>query len=54
MDIVSILIALILIGALLYVLNMLPIDATVKTIIRVVAIVALVIWLLKAFAPAIL
>lgn len=49
---ISLLIALIILGALLYVLTLLPIDATIKRIIQVIAIVAVVIWLLRAFAPA--
>lgn len=53
MDIVSIIIALIVAGAVVYLADVLPIDATFKTIIKVIAIVAVVIWLLRAFAPAI-
>lgn len=52
MDLIAILIALIIFAAVLYLVGLLPIDATVKRIIQVVAIVALVIWLLKALAPA--
>jgi hypothetical protein len=52
MNLVNVLIALIIVGALIYVAGLLPIDATVKTIIKVVAIVALVIWLLRGFAPS--
>lgn len=52
MSLVTILIALIIVGAIVYIADLLPIDATFKLIIRVVAIVALVIWLLKGFAPA--
>lgn len=52
MSLVSLLIALIVIGAVLYVVSLLPIDATIKRIIQVVAIVAIVIWLLQQFAPA--
>ncbi len=52
MDLVSILIALIILGAIIYLADLLPIDATIKTVIKVVAIVAIVIWLLRAFAPA--
>lgn len=48
----TILIALIVVGAVVYVANLLPIDATFKRIIQVVAIIALVIWLLRAFMPA--
>lgn len=46
------LIALIIIGALLYLLQLLPIDATFKIAIRVIAIVVVAIWLLKEFWPA--
>jgi hypothetical protein len=49
---ISLLIILIIFGAVLYVIPLLPIDATVKTIIKVIAIVFLVIWLLQKFAPA--
>lgn len=52
MDLVSLLIALIVIGAVLYIVSLLPIDATIKTIIKVVAVVALAVWLLRALAPA--
>lgn len=53
MSLITILIALIIFGAVLYIVGLLPIDATVKKIIQVVAIVALVIWLLRALAPVI-
>lgn len=52
MSLVTLLIALIVIGAVLYIVTLLPIDATIKRIIQVVAIVALVIWLLQHFASA--
>lgn len=52
MDLVSIIIALILVGAIVYIAGILPIDSTFKTIIKVVAIIALAIWLLRALAPA--
>lgn len=52
MSLIAILIALIVFGAVLYVVGLLPIDATVKRIIQVVAIVALVIWLLTKLAPS--
>lgn len=52
MSLISLVIALILIGAVLYIANLLPTDGTVKRIIQVVLIVALVIWLLQHFAPA--
>lgn len=43
----SLLIALIIIGALLYVVDILPIDATFKRIVQVIAIVAAVIWAIR-------
>lgn len=52
MDLVSLLIALIVVGAVLYLVTLLPIDATVKKIIQVIAVVAVAIWLLRALAPA--
>lgn len=44
---VSLLIALIVIGAVLYLIGLLPIDATIKQIIYVIAIVAVLIWVLR-------
>lgn len=44
-------IALIIVGALLYILRLLPIDATIKTVIQVLVIVFLVIWGLKILWP---
>lgn len=52
MSLISLLIVLIVFGAVLYVVGLLPIDGTVKRIIQVIAIVAVVVWLLKNFAPA--
>lgn len=46
MDIMPILYALILAGAVIYIFTLLPIDPTVKKIGQVIAIVALVLWLL--------
>jgi hypothetical protein len=47
----ELLIALIIIGAALYLLQLLPIDGTIKRIIQVIVIVALVIWALKMLLP---
>jgi hypothetical protein len=52
MDLVSLLIALIIVGAVLYLVALLPIDAVIKRVIQVVAIVAIAIWLLRVLAPA--
>lgn len=52
MDLITVIIALILVGAVIYVSNLLPIDSTFKTIIKVVVVVAVAIWLLRGFSPA--
>lgn len=51
---IDILIALIIVGALLYLLQLLPLDSTIKRVIQVVAVVLVVIWLLRAFAPTLM
>ena len=51
MPILQILIGLILIGAVLYIVSLLPIDATIKRVIQVVAIVFVVIWILTLMWP---
>jgi hypothetical protein len=48
MTLIQAVVYLILIGAALYVVTLLPIDATVKTIIRVIVIVVVCLWLLTA------
>lgn len=52
MNLVSLLIVLILFGAGLYLVGLIPMDGTIRRIIQVIAIVAIVIWLLRHFAPA--
>lgn len=49
---IELLIVLLVLGGLLYVLQLLPLDATVKRIIQVVAIIAIVIWLLRTYGGA--
>lgn len=49
---VELLIALILVGAVLYVVSVLPIDATVKLIVRVIVIVAVAIYAIRLLAPS--
>lgn len=44
---ISLLISLIILGALLYIVELLPIDGTIKRIIQVVAIVCIAIWALQ-------
>ena len=52
MSIISLLIVLLLFGAVLYLVSLAPIDGTVKRIIQVVAIVFLIIWVLTKLAPS--
>jgi len=50
MPILTILIVLIVIGLLLWLVNTyIPMDAKIKQILNIVAIIAVIIWLLKAF-----
>lgn len=48
---IQLLVSLIVIGLLLYVVNLLPLDPVVKKIIQAVAICLIVIWLIYAFFP---
>lgn len=48
----ELLIVLIIFGAVLYIVNLLPIDGTVKRIIQVIAIVLICIWALRLLAPS--
>jgi hypothetical protein len=50
---IQILVALILLGLILYIVGFLPIDATIKKIINAVAIVLVAIWILGMFFPAV-
>jgi hypothetical protein len=47
----SLLITLLVIGAVLYLIQLAPIDGTIKQIIMVVAILFVIIWVLKTLAP---
>jgi hypothetical protein len=50
---ISILIALIIVGLVLYAVNhWLPIDGKIKQIINVVVIVLVIVWLLRTLAPS--
>jgi hypothetical protein len=51
MNIIGILIALILLGFLLWLVNVIPMDATIKKIITAAAIVLVVIWIILQIAP---
>ncbi len=50
-ELTTLLIALIIVGALLYLVSILPIDGTIKTVIYVIAVVALAIYLIRNFLP---
>lgn len=47
----QLLIALVIIGAILYLINIIPMDSRIKTVIMVLAIVFIVIWALRILAP---
>ena len=45
--IIEIIIVLLIVGAVLYLLPQVPIDETIKTVIKVVIVIAVIIWLLR-------
>lgn len=50
MSLLNLVVILIVIGVLLYLVNAyIPMDATIKRILNIVVIIAVVLWLLKAF-----
>ena len=50
MSLLTIILAIVLVGLLLYVVNsLIPMEPTIKRILNIVVILALVVWLLKAF-----
>jgi hypothetical protein len=46
---ISIIVTLVVIGLLLYLVDLIPMDRTIKQIIRIIVIIGVVIWLLQAF-----
>jgi len=46
---ISIIVYLVVIGLVLYLIELIPMDRTIKQIIRVIVIIAVVVWLLQAF-----
>lgn len=46
---ISVIVALIVVGLVLYLINMIPMDGTIKQIIRIVVIIAVIVWLLQTF-----
>jgi hypothetical protein len=47
--IISIIVSLVVVGLVLYLVDIIPMDGTIKQIIRVIIIVAVIIWLLQSF-----
>lgn len=49
MSLISVLVALIVVGLVLYLVSTLPIDARIKNIIHVIVVVLIIVWLLETF-----
>ena len=49
MPLITVVVVLIVVGVLLWLVGMIPMDATIHMIIRVVVIIGVVLWLLRAF-----
>lgn len=48
-SLIGIIITLVVIGLLLYLIGLIPMDSTIKQIIRIVVIIAVIVWLVQAF-----
>lgn len=48
MDLLTMIIVLIVVGILLWLVDLIPMDVTIKRIIRILVIIVVVLWLLKA------
>ena len=46
---ISIIVTLVGVGLLLYLVDLIPMDRTIKQIIRIIVIIGVVVWLLQAF-----
>ena len=46
---ISIIVTLVVVGLLLYLIDLIPMDGTIKQIIRVIVIIVVVVWLLQSF-----
>ena len=46
---ISIIVSLIVIGLLLYLIDLIPMDGAIKQIIRIIVIIAVIVWLLQSF-----
>ena len=47
--VISIIVALVVVGLLLYLIDIIPMDGTIKQIIRLIVIICVIVWLLQAF-----
>lgn len=47
--IISIIVTLIVVGLLLYLVDLIPMDGAIKQIIRVIVIILVILWLLRSF-----
>lgn len=52
MPLITLIIYLVLIGVVLYLVGLIPMDATIRRIIQIIVIVAVLLWLVTAFLPA--
>ncbi len=48
-SLISIIVALVVVGLVLYLIDIIPMDGTIKQIIRLIVIIAVIIWLLQVF-----
>lgn len=46
---ISIIVTLVVVGLLLYLVDLIPMDRTIKQIIRIIVIIGVVVWLLQTF-----
>jgi len=46
---ISVIVTLVIVGLLLYLVDLIPMDRTIKQIIRLIVIIAVIIWLLQVF-----
>lgn len=53
MSLISIVVTLIVVGVVLYLVTLIPMDATVKKLINLVVVVAVILWLISVFLPGI-
>jgi hypothetical protein len=47
--IISVIVSLVVVGLILYLIDIIPMDGTIKQIIRLIVIIAVIIWLLQTF-----